>query len=105
MLSYGKPITMDGYASELLDDNAEPNAAARSVAAKLTAEIEERLIEMTVNAADWYYALLACTLLLAHVLARVGKQYVQQRLHVKSCGQTRRTSGLSNGSHSTNGTS
>lgn len=50
---YGKPITMDEYKAELFDENAEPNAAAKSVAAKLTAEVEERLVQMTVNAADW----------------------------------------------------
>ena len=38
---------------ELFDENAEPNAAAKSVAAKLTGEVEERLVQMTVNAADW----------------------------------------------------
>ncbi|KAJ3524857.1 hypothetical protein NMY22_g10822 [Coprinellus aureogranulatus] len=52
-IRYGKPITMDKFKSELLDETAEPNAAAKRVVAKLTAELEERLVQMTVNAADW----------------------------------------------------
>ncbi|TEB30908.1 hypothetical protein FA13DRAFT_1764336 [Coprinellus micaceus] len=52
-IRYGKPITTDDYKAELFDENAESNAAAKSVAAKLTAEVEERLVQMTVNAADW----------------------------------------------------
>ncbi|KAJ3508497.1 hypothetical protein NMY22_g16594 [Coprinellus aureogranulatus] len=52
-IRYGKPITMDDYKPELLDETAEPNAAAKRVVARLTAELEERLVQMTVNAADW----------------------------------------------------
>ena len=44
---------MDDYKSELLDETTEPNAAAKRVVARLTAELEERLVQMTVNAADW----------------------------------------------------
>ena len=50
---YGTPIYLDPFLPELLDDNTDDNVAAKSAVTRITAEIESRLIELTVNANDW----------------------------------------------------
>jgi hypothetical protein len=45
---------MDPYTKELFDESVDPEEAAKSVVRKLNAEIEKRLFELTVNAADWF---------------------------------------------------
>ncbi|KAI0821472.1 hypothetical protein BC629DRAFT_1587737 [Irpex lacteus] len=48
---YGEPINLDFFASRYL--SASDSDAARAVTKSLTAEIEKRLIELTINAPDW----------------------------------------------------
>ncbi|TFK18442.1 hypothetical protein FA15DRAFT_675295 [Coprinopsis marcescibilis] len=52
---FGEPISSVPYLEELFDDSedVDPNAAASSVASKMTEELEKRLTEMTVHASDW----------------------------------------------------
>ncbi|KAF6760508.1 glycerol-3-phosphate O-acyltransferase [Ephemerocybe angulata] len=52
-IRYGEPIRLDDYVDELLAKGTDPNVAAKSVASKVTAEIEARLVQITVNAPDW----------------------------------------------------
>jgi len=51
--SYGNPIETDNYTRELFDENLDPEVAAKSVVQKLNAEIERRLLLISVNAPDW----------------------------------------------------
>lgn len=44
---------MDSYTKELFAEGTDPEEAAKSVVKKLNAEIERRLIGLTVNAPDW----------------------------------------------------
>ncbi|EAU86620.2 hypothetical protein CC1G_07278 [Coprinopsis cinerea okayama7 len=50
---YGEPILLSSYYDELFDPEVEPNVAANTVVKKITAEMEKRLVGMTVNAPDW----------------------------------------------------
>lgn len=45
---------MDPYTKELFAEGVDPEEAAKSVVKKLNAEIEKRLIGLTINAPDWY---------------------------------------------------
>ena len=50
-MRFGEPIVLDFFASRYL---AAPDAdAARAVIKSLTAEVEKRLIDLTINAPDW----------------------------------------------------
>ncbi len=51
-MRYGEPINLDFFASRYL--SASDSDAARAVTKSLTAEIEKWLIELTINAPDWY---------------------------------------------------
>lgn len=51
-MRYGEPIDLDFFASRYL--SASDSDAARAVTKSLTGEIEKRLIELTINAPDWY---------------------------------------------------
>lgn len=50
---FGERIDVDGYTRELFAEGVDPEEAAKSMVKKLNAEIEERLIGLTVNAPDW----------------------------------------------------
>ncbi|KAF5339816.1 hypothetical protein D9611_009144 [Ephemerocybe angulata] len=52
-IRYGEPIRLDDYVDELMAKGTDPNVASKSVASKVTAEIEARLVQITVNAPDW----------------------------------------------------
>lgn len=55
---------MDAYTAELFNEGLiDLNEASRSVVNELNAEIERRLIGLTVNAPDWYVFLLDVLLL------------------------------------------
>ncbi|KZT25959.1 acyltransferase [Neolentinus lepideus HHB14362 ss-1] len=49
---YGEPIQLSEYAERILSAQ-ESEEGQRSVVKKLTIEIEERMVELTVNAPDW----------------------------------------------------
>ena len=50
---YGKPITMDEYKEKFFSsDDGAPRAAVK----RLTAQIEQQLTEITINAPDWLVA-------------------------------------------------
>ena len=44
---------MDAYEDELFDPSVDPNVSAKSVVAKMTKDLEDRLIDLSVNAEDW----------------------------------------------------
>lgn len=59
--SYGEPINVDAYSRELFNENLDPDEAAKSVMKKLNAEIERRLVGLTVNAQDWCVFSFVCS--------------------------------------------
>jgi len=50
-LRYGEPILIDTYADELFEGDVDD--ASKAVVKKITAKVETRLKEMTINAPDW----------------------------------------------------
>lgn len=50
---FGERIDVDPYTRELFAEGVDPEEAAKSVVKKLNAEIERRLVGLTINAPDW----------------------------------------------------
>ncbi len=47
---FGQPITMDQYMDQFLSSE---EGAARAAVKRLTANIEQELVQATINAPDW----------------------------------------------------
>jgi hypothetical protein len=50
---FGEPIDVDQYTPELFKEGVSHADAAKSVVKKLNAELERRLLALTINAPDW----------------------------------------------------
>jgi glycerol-3-phosphate O-acyltransferase / dihydroxyacetone phosphate acyltransferase len=49
---YSKPITLDEYLDDFFADTSE--GAGRTTVKRVTAKLREQLVQMTINAPDWY---------------------------------------------------
>jgi hypothetical protein len=49
MCRFGKPIPMQQYIEDFLNDSEGPKAAVK----RLTADIRGQMVDLTVNAPDW----------------------------------------------------
>jgi len=50
-IRFGKPITMEDYAADFLSTD---EGAAKLAVKRLTSAIERQMIEITINAPDWW---------------------------------------------------